>query len=89
MSTSSRTLRSRSRSPVCSMAPTSPASTAARGERPNNVTSPPSGWVRPSIMSIVVDLPAPLGPSSATVSPGAIEMSMPRTACTGSWPLPR
>ena len=29
-------------------------------------------------MSIVVDLPAPLGPSSATVSPAAIETSMPR-----------
>ena len=38
-------------------------------------TSPASGGVRPSSMSIVVDLPAPFGPSSATVSPGAIEMS--------------
>ena len=34
-------------------------------------------------MSIVVDLPAPLGPSRATVSPGAIAMSTPRTAWTG------
>jgi hypothetical protein len=34
-------------------------------------------------MSIVVDLPAPFGPSRATVSPAAIETSMPRTACTG------
>ena len=34
-------------------------------------------------MSIVVDLPAPFGPSRATVSPGAIVMSMPRTAWTG------
>ena len=33
-------------------------------------------------MSIVVDLPAPLGPSSATVSPTSIDTSMPRTACT-------
>ncbi len=33
-------------------------------------------------MSIVVDLPAPFGPSRATVSPAAIETSMPRTACT-------
>ena len=32
---------------------------------------------------MVVDLPAPLGPSSATVSPGAIERSIPRTAGTG------
>ncbi len=34
-------------------------------------------------MSIVVDLPAPFGPSSATVSPGATETSSSRTACTG------
>ena len=31
---------------------------------------------------MVVDLPAPFGPSRATVSPGAIVMSTPRTACT-------
>jgi hypothetical protein len=31
-------------------------------------------------MSIVVDLPAPFGPSSATVSPGAIDTSRSRTA---------
>ncbi len=34
-------------------------------------------------MSIVVDLPAPLGPSSAAVSPGAIATSIPRTAWIG------
>src|SRR5580765_1749675 len=34
-------------------------------------------------MSIVVDLPAPFGPSSATVSPGEMSMSTPRTARTG------
>ena len=33
-------------------------------------------------MSIVVDLPAPLGPSSATISPARMEMSTPRTAST-------
>ena len=33
-------------------------------------------------MSIVVDLPAPFGPSSATVSPGATATSIPRTART-------
>jgi hypothetical protein len=31
-------------------------------------------------MSIVVDFPAPFGPRSATVSPAAIETSMPATA---------
>ena len=34
-------------------------------------------------MSIVVDLPAPLGPSSATVSPAAICTSIPCTALIG------
>ncbi len=33
-------------------------------------------------MSMVVVLPAPLGPRKATVSPGRISRSMPRTACT-------
>jgi hypothetical protein len=39
-------------------------------------------------MSIVVDLPAPFGPSSATISPARIETSTPRTALTtpfGAW----
>ncbi len=36
-------------------------------------------------MSIVVDLPAPLGPSRATVSPAAISMLTPLTACTVPW----
>ena len=47
------------------------------------MTVPSSGGSSPSSMSIVVDFPAPFGPSRATVSPGAIEMSTPRTACTG------
>src|SRR3954454_599859 len=33
-------------------------------------------------MSIVVVFPAPLGPRNATISPGSISRSMPRTACT-------
>ena len=33
-------------------------------------------------MSIVVDFPAPFGPSRATVSPGAMARSTPRTART-------
>ena len=58
------------------MPPTTPAATASAGDMPNSETVPESGWVSPSTMSIVVDLPAPFGPSSATVSPGAIERSM-------------
>ena len=38
-------------------------------------------------MSIVVDLPAPFGPSNATVSPGATETSIPRTALTSPYDL--
>ena len=74
--------------PVWSMAPTAPASTAAWGSMPNRVTRPASGGSRPSIMSIVVVLPAPFGPRRATVSPGAMRRSTPRTARTGP-PGPR
>jgi hypothetical protein len=81
ISTRTRTLRMRP--PVCSIAPTAPASTAFRGGRPKTLTLPASGASRPSSMSIVVDLPAPLGPSSATVSPARIDTSMPRTASIG------
>ena len=55
---------------------------ASAGERPSTDTLPASGSASPSSMSIVVDLPAPLGPSSATISPARIEMSTPRTAST-------
>src|SRR5664279_2678299 len=63
--------------PTCSIAPTAPALIASAGDMPNRVTLPASGASSPRSMSIVVDLPAPLGPSSATVSPGAMEMSTP------------
>ena len=43
--------------------------TACLRRRAEDVTVPSSGPSRPSSMSIVVDLPAPFGPSSATVSP--------------------
>src|SRR6266545_2860166 len=79
----SRTFRSRMIDPVCSIAPIAPAWIASAGVMPNSETRPVSGGSRPSSMSIVVDLPAPFGPSRATVSPGAIEMSTLRTACTG------
>ena len=68
--------------PVWSIAPTSPASVASAGEWPSTETLPASGSARPSSMSIVVDLPAPFGPSSATISPRRMEMSTPRTAST-------
>ena len=77
---SSRTDRYWITPPVCSMPPTAPALIASVGVMPNTDTVPASGGSRPSSMSMVVVLPAPFGPSSATVSPGVIEMSIPRTA---------
>ena len=65
------------------MPPIAPAATAAVGVIPNTVALPLSGASSPSSMSMVVDLPAPFGPSSATVSPGAIDTSIDRTARTG------
>jgi hypothetical protein len=49
---------------------------------PKTDALPASGSSSPSTMSSVVDLPAPFGPSSATVSPDSTVTSMPRTART-------
>jgi hypothetical protein len=54
------------------MPPIFPADAAADGVRPSTLTSPEVGVRSPSMVSIAVDLPAPFGPSSATVSPRAI-----------------
>src|SRR3954468_19909280 len=56
---------------------------AWRGDRPSTSTEPVVGCDRPSTMSMVVVLPAPLGPRNATISPGSSIRSMPRTAWTG------
>src|SRR6478736_5695449 len=55
---------------------------AWRGWRPRTSTAPLVGRESPSTMSMVVVLPAPFGPRKATISPGWISRSMPRTACT-------
>ena len=49
-------------------------------DRPSNSTSPPAGFTRPEMVFSVVDLPAPLEPSSVTTSPASTENEMPRTA---------
>ena len=79
-SMSSRTVIPPMTPPVCIIAPTYPASQARRGGIPHIRTVPASGVVRPSNMSIVVDLPAPFGPSRATTSPGVTTRSTPSTA---------
>jgi hypothetical protein len=78
----SRTVRSLSRPPVCITADTRPREIAAAGAIPRTSTVPLSGRPRPRIMSMVVVLPAPLGPSSATISPSSRWKSIPSTAWT-------
>src|SRR5438105_3906886 len=47
---------------------------------PAIVTVPPSGFTRLHSIEMVVDLPAPLGPSSPTISPGSTASETPATA---------
>jgi hypothetical protein len=44
------------------------------------VTLPALGWTKPQAIFVNVDLPAPLGPSSPTSSPGPISNDTPRSA---------
>src|SRR5664280_2661192 len=64
-------------------AATSPKLMALRASIPKTATSPTVGWLNPKMMSIVVVLPAPLGPRNAALSPGLILRSIPFTASTG------
>ena len=50
------------------------------GSRPRTRTEPESGAWKPSQISMVVVLPAPLGPSSAVISPCPAVMEKPSTA---------
>ena len=43
---------------------------------------PAVGWRMPASILIVVDLPAPFGPTNATRSPGSIRNDTPSTATT-------
>ena len=78
----SRTLMSLSSPAVCMTAATRPLAMALRGDWPSTLTVPAVGSDNPRIMSMVVVFPAPLGPRNATISPGRMVRSMPRTACT-------
>src|SRR6516225_1844853 len=51
--------------------------------RPSKITEPPHGLARPSTARSSDDLPAPLAPSTATISPRASVAETPRTAGTG------
>jgi hypothetical protein len=79
-STSSRTVTSGIRPPDWSMAPIRPDFTARYGSSPNTRIPPPVGLRSASSMSREVDLPAPFGPSRATVSPWRSSRLSPPTA---------
>ena len=53
------------------MAAMAGSSSRVRSVAPPNSTSPESGRVLPVITSIIVVLPAPFGPITARISPGA------------------
>src|SRR6516225_3279339 len=53
---------------------------------PSTSTSPEVASTSPSMISIVVVLPAPFGPSSPKHSPASTVRSSPRTASTGGLP---
>src|SRR5690348_14549564 len=73
--------------PRCSRRARPPASSAHC--IPRTSTSPESGRVRPSRISIVVVFPAPLGPKSPKHSPRWMVRSSPATATTSSYFLTR
>src|ERR1019366_2421498 len=53
---------------------------------PSSQTLPCVGLMKPPTLRSRVDLPAPLGPSTSTISPGITARSMPRS--TGTRPYP-
>ena len=51
---------------------------------PRNVMRPARGVISPEMVFISVDLPAPFGPSTATISPSPTCMA----ACHSTWKSP-
>src|SRR5262249_22741088 len=68
-----------------SIAPIRLRAAAMRGSRPNTVTWPESGRVRPSISRTDVVFPAPFGPSTASSSPARTFKLTSRSAVTSSY----
>ena len=67
---------------------TTPARTTRSGERPwisspRSFTCPLCGSMIPEIVFRMVDLPAPLAPSTVTIRPSGTARLTPRSACTG------
>jgi hypothetical protein len=64
-----------------------PSASASRGVRlttgsPFHDISPVVGCQIPEMVLIIVDLPAPLSPTSAVILPAMMSKSTPRSACT-------
>ena len=85
----SRTRSSSSRLSCCGMTPRCARTCGpwSPGSMPRTDSSPPVRSSVPPIMRIVVDLPAPFGPSSPKLSPGATSKSMPSTATKSPYVL--
>src|SRR4030042_4004949 len=64
--------------------PSPPVSFRKRGSRCSSRTRPGVGFIKPTIMRIVVVFPAPFGPKKPKISPAGIRRSKSRTA----WKLP-
>src|SRR4030042_254959 len=64
--------------------PSPPVSFRKRGSRCSSRTRRWGGWLKPTIMRIVVVFPAPFGPKKPKISPAGIRRSKSRTA----WKLP-
>ena len=69
--------------PSWSIAPTRPRAAAAPGWAPSTRMLPESGGMRPRSIEIVVVLPAPFGPSRASVWPRSTARLRLSTASTG------
>ena len=69
--------------PDWSIAPTRPSATDWRGSLPRTSTRPSCGRTRPSSAEMVVDLPAPFGPRSASTSPWSTSRSSRSRAIRG------
>src|SRR5919204_431411 len=64
----------------------SPCATMARRSSPSQRIAPAHGRTRPATQLRSVLLPAPFGPSSATISPGAIDSVTPESTRTSPYP---
>src|SRR3954471_1844113 len=75
--------------PVCGITPILGLTVGSAGASPRTRTSPESYGRKPSQISIVLVLPAPLGPRSAVTSPRCAVSDRPSTAVVSPYRLTR